>query len=60
MVFDKWDDEEKRLRKNNPNVPRILDKRLKEQVAVEKKYKEMIRLVEGEYYESIMYTSHSK
>lgn len=47
-LMDKWDEEERLLREKNPGAPCILDKHLKETVAIEQKYREMIRLVAEE------------
>lgn len=44
-LFKKWEEEEKNIREENPNAPRLLDKHLKQTVEIEKKYKERIRQV---------------
>ena len=44
-LLDKWEEEERMLRKENPQAPRELDKHLKETVAIEKKYQKMIKQV---------------
>lgn len=45
--FEQWDEEEKKVKKENPNVPLILDKHLKEQVAIEQKYMKLIKEIEN-------------
>lgn len=44
-LMDKWEKEEQLLREKDPNAPRVLDKHLQETVAIEQKYREMIRRI---------------
>lgn len=44
-LFEKWEEEEKNNREENPDAPRLLDKHLKQTVEIEKKYQQRIRQV---------------
>lgn len=47
-LFDKWDKEDKELRKKYPDAPVVLDRHLKQQAEIEKKYRDRIQAIVNE------------